>query len=81
MKTSVEKQLVQIIPFQNQELDRYQEELKVNDGGYQRSSLGSKGQPSNVRVLPYALSEGGWLSIMLLFLVAILCCYTRLLLG
>ncbi|XP_052187628.1 amino acid transporter AVT1I-like [Diospyros lotus] len=26
--------------------------------------------------IPYALSEGGWFSIMLLFLVAILCCYT-----
>ncbi|KAM6571015.1 hypothetical protein CsatA_015095 [Cannabis sativa] len=30
--------------------------------------------------IPYALSEGGWLSLILLFLVAILCWYTGLLL-
>ncbi|KAA8532975.1 hypothetical protein F0562_032908 [Nyssa sinensis] len=30
--------------------------------------------------IPYALSQGGWLSLIILFLVAILCCYTGLLL-
>ncbi|XP_075080682.1 amino acid transporter AVT1I-like [Nicotiana tabacum] len=30
--------------------------------------------------VPYALSEGGWLSLIILFLVATLCCYTGLLL-
>ncbi|KAB1208350.1 Vacuolar amino acid transporter 1 [Morella rubra] len=37
--------------------------------------------PAGVGILsiPYALSQGGWLSLMLLFLVASLCCYTGLL--
>ncbi|XP_070031641.1 amino acid transporter AVT1I-like [Nicotiana tomentosiformis] len=30
--------------------------------------------------VPYALSEGGWLCLMILFLVAIVCCYTGFLL-
>ncbi|XP_069154876.1 amino acid transporter AVT1I-like isoform X2 [Solanum lycopersicum] len=30
--------------------------------------------------IPYALSQGGWLCLMLFFLVAIICCYTGLLL-
>lgn len=30
--------------------------------------------------IPYALSEGGWLSLILLFMVAMICCYTGLLL-
>ncbi|XP_060213426.1 amino acid transporter AVT1I-like [Lycium barbarum] len=30
--------------------------------------------------LPYALSQGGWLCLMILFLVAIICCYTGFLL-
>ncbi|GLT98438.1 hypothetical protein SLE2022_159430 [Rubroshorea leprosula] len=37
---------------------------------------------SGVRILsiPYSLSQGGWLSLIVLFLVAILCWYTGLLL-
>nr|CAD1826442.1 unnamed protein product [Ananas comosus var. bracteatus] len=30
--------------------------------------------------IPYALSQGGWLSLLLLFIVAMICCYTGLLL-
>ncbi|KAF3336384.1 Vacuolar amino acid transporter 1 [Carex littledalei] len=30
--------------------------------------------------IPYALSQGGWLSLILLFIVSIICCYTGLLL-
>ncbi|EHA8588185.1 putative Amino acid transporter AVT1A [Cocos nucifera] len=30
--------------------------------------------------IPYALSQGGWLSLILLFVTAVICCYTGLLL-
>ncbi|XP_033516409.1 amino acid transporter AVT1I-like [Nicotiana tomentosiformis] len=47
-----------------------------------RTCLNGVNALSGVGILsvPYALSEGGWLSLIILFLVAILCCYTGLLL-
>ncbi|OIT25882.1 PREDICTED: vacuolar amino acid transporter 1-like [Nicotiana attenuata] len=47
-----------------------------------RTCLNGVNALSGVGILsvPYALSEGGWLSLIILLLVAILCCYTGLLL-
>lgn len=56
---------------------------KTDDGStFLRASLNGMNVLAGVGILstPYALSEGGWLGLSILFIFAVICCYTGILL-
>ncbi|XP_039146326.1 amino acid transporter AVT1I-like [Dioscorea cayenensis subsp. rotundata] len=58
------------------------QEQDEDGAGFLRTSFNGLNALSGVGILsiPYALAEGGWLSLILLLMIAIICCYTGLLL-
>ncbi|KAF5745449.1 vacuolar amino acid transporter 1-like [Tripterygium wilfordii] len=67
---------------QNHPSQTSQQPAAANGTTFLRTCFNGINALSGVGILsiPFALSQGGWLSLVLLFLVAILCCYTGVLL-
>ncbi|KAJ3679669.1 hypothetical protein LUZ60_017680 [Juncus effusus] len=72
------------VPLLQNSKEQHQEERTGGEGGasFAKTCFNGLNALSGVGLLsiPYALSQGGWLSLILLFIVSIICCYTGILL-
>ncbi|KAJ3679670.1 hypothetical protein LUZ60_017681 [Juncus effusus] len=72
------------VPLLQNSKEHHQEERTGGEGGasFAKTCFNGLNALSGVGLLsiPYALSQGGWLSLILLFIVSIICCYTGILL-